>query len=155
MLPVAAWGPNFLNGTGIPLNGGTNSAGNTVIDYGLPNSVRVDTDSQNRLSIESRNTISGLYFLEQTTARCRMPATTTKWLTQIHTRAQVAGVTWVWTPDSVWINEARLATTACTNPPSRMPHRSASDYGLNTGVTNPLYGGCTHQRVGLWLSVSE
>jgi len=34
--------PISCNGTGIPLNGGTNPAGNTVIDYGLPNSVRVD-----------------------------------------------------------------------------------------------------------------
>jgi len=32
----------------------------------------------------------------------------TKWLTQIHTRAQVFGANWTWIPSSRWVNEARF-----------------------------------------------
>lgn len=66
----------------------------------------------------------------------------TKWLTQIHTRAQVAGVNWVLTPTALWINEARFGYNRLYQPTFPNDHGvPATDYGLNTGVTNPLYGG--------------
>jgi hypothetical protein len=136
--------PISCNGTGIPLNGGTNPAGNTVIDYGLPNSVGVDNAlGKFDYQLNPRNTISGLYFFGNNNGTVQdAQQLQTKWLTQIHTRAQVAGVNWVWTPNSVWINEARFGYNRLYQPTFPNDHTvPATDYGLNTGVSNPLYGG--------------
>jgi len=66
----------------------------------------------------------------------------TKWLTQIHTRAQVIGLNEVWTPNTTWINEARFGYNRLYQPTFPNDHDvPASSYGLDTGVTNPLYGG--------------
>ncbi len=65
-----------------------------------------------------------------------------EWLTQIHTRAQVVGGYWIWTPNSRWANEARLGYNRLYQPTFTADHNlPASSYGMNTGVTNPLYGG--------------
>ena len=61
---------------------------------------------------------------------------------QILDAAQVAGVNWVWTPNSGYTNEARFGYNRLYQPTFPDDHAlSAASYGLNTGVTNPLYGG--------------
>src|SRR6266404_10009537 len=136
--------PISCSGTGIPLNDGTNSAGNSVINFGLPNSVSVDNAvGKIDYQLNSNNTISGLYFFGNNNGTVQDASQLqTKWLTQIHTRAQVAGVNWVWTPNPQWINEARFGYNRLYQPTFPNDHSvSSASYGLDTGVTNPLYGG--------------
>jgi hypothetical protein len=136
--------PISCNGSGIPSNDGTNPAGNTIINYGLPNSVSVDNAvGKINYQLNDRNTISGLYFFGNNNGTVQDAAQLqTKWLTQIHTRAQVVGLTWAWVPTSNWVNEARFGYNRLYQPTFPNDHGvPASSYGLNTGVTNPLYGG--------------
>jgi hypothetical protein len=136
--------PISCNGTGIPGNNGTNPAGNTVINYGLPNSVSVDNAvGKIDYRINQENTLNGLYFFGNNNGTVQDAAQLqTKWLTQIHTRAQVIGLNEVWTPNTTWINEARFGYNRLYQPTFPNDHDvPASSYGLDTGVTNPLYGG--------------
>ncbi|MGB7548015.1 MAG: carboxypeptidase regulatory-like domain-containing protein [Terracidiphilus sp.] len=136
--------PVTCDGSGFPTNPGTNAAGPTTIDFGLPNSVTSDNavakiDSQ----INQRHSISGVYFFGNNNGTVSDASQLQKkWLTQIHTRAQVLGVNWTWVPSSRWVNEARLGYNRLYQPTFTNDHAdAASTYGLNTGVTNPLYGG--------------
>jgi hypothetical protein len=136
--------PISCNGTGFPLNDGTNSAGNTIINFGLPNSVSVDNAlGKIDYQMNAQNTLNGLYFFGNNNGTVQDAAQLqTKWLTQIHTRAQVVGLNWIWTPSTVWVNEARFGYNRLYQPTFPNDHTvPATDYGLNTGVTNPLYGG--------------
>jgi hypothetical protein len=131
-------------GSGIPLNDGTNPAGNTVVNYNLPNTVSIDNGlGKIDYRPNERNSISGLYFFGNNNGLVQDAGQLQKkWLTQIHTRAQVFGVNWTWTPSATWINEARFGYNRLYQPTFTDDHNvPASDYGLNTGVTNPLYGG--------------
>lgn len=136
--------PISCNGTGIPLNNGTNPLGNTTINYGLPNSVSVNNAlGKIDYQINTQNTLSGMYFYGNNNGTVQDASQLqTKWLTQIHTRAQVFGVNWIWTPSSDWVNEARFGYNRLYQPTFPNDHNTpATAYGLNTGVTNPLYFG--------------
>src|ERR1700730_675335 len=136
--------PISCTGSGIPLNDGTNAAGNTIINYGLPNSVSGDNAlGKVDYQLNAKNTLSGLYFFGNNNGTVQDAAQLQqKWLTRIHTRAQVTGVNWVWTPAPRWVNEARFGYNRLYQPTFPNDHSTpATAYGLNTGVTNPLYGG--------------
>jgi Carboxypeptidase regulatory-like domain len=136
--------PVTCNGSGIPTNNGTNPAGVTALNYDLPNSVSVNNAlGKIDFQVNPKNIINGMYFYGNNNGTVQDASQLqTKWLTQIHTRAQVAGINWVWTPSSGFINEARFGYNRLTQPTFPNDHDvSASTYGLNTGVTNPLYGG--------------
>ena len=136
--------PISCNGTGIPTNPGTNPAGATTVNYDLPNSVSVNNGvGKVDYQLNASNTLSGLYFFGNNSGTVQDASQLqTKWLTQIHTRAQVAGLNWVWTPAPTWINEARFGYNRLYQPTFPNDHGvSSSSYGLDTGVTNPLYGG--------------
>jgi hypothetical protein len=65
-----------------------------------------------------------------------------QWLTQIKTRAYVAGVSWAWILNPHLVNELRFGYNSLYQPTFTNDHNTpATAYGLNTGVTNPLYGG--------------
>src|SRR5579863_2085579 len=102
--------PVTCNGTGFPTNLGTNPAGTTTINFGLPNSVSSDNAiGKVDYHINDRNTVSGRYFYGDNNGTVSDASELqTKWLTQIHTRAQVAGVNWTYVPNSQWVNEARF-----------------------------------------------
>lgn len=136
--------PISCNGSGFPLNNGTDPAGPNTINYGLPNSVSVDNAlGKVDYQIDTQNTISGMYFYGDNNGTVQDASQLqTKWLTRIHTRAQVTGVNWIWTPTAELVNEARFGYNRLYQP--TFPNdvgTPASDYGLNTGVANPLYGG--------------
>jgi Carboxypeptidase regulatory-like domain/TonB dependent receptor len=136
--------PITCNGTGFPLNNGTNPAGSNTIDYGLPNSVSVDNAlGKADYQINTQNTLTGMYFYGDNNGTVQDASELqTKWLTRIHTRAQVAGLNWISTPSPEWVNEARFGYNRLYQPTvTNDINTPASDYGLNTGVTNPLYGG--------------
>ena len=132
------------NGTGMPLNNGTNPAGATTIDFGLPNTVSVNNGvAKVDYEANPRNTLSAFYFYGNNNGTVQDASELqTKWLTLIHTRAQVFGLNYVYTPTNQWVNEARFGYNRLTQPTQVNDHNvPASAYGLDTGVTNPLYGG--------------
>lgn len=145
--------PVSCNGKGFPTNPGTSPAGLTAIDYGLPNSVNADNavvkiDDH----ISDRNVISGRYFFGNNSGTVSDAQQVQEiWLTQIHTRAQVLGANWTFIPNSRVVNEARFGYNRLYQPTFTNDHnRPASSYGLDTGVTNPLYGGLPRINIANW-----
>ena len=139
--------PITCNGTGFPTNTApdrSSVAAETTINFGLPNTVSADNAvGKMDYHLNDRNTVSGMYFFGNNSGTVSDASELqTKWLTQIHTRAQVVGGDWVWTPSSRWANEARFGYNRLYQPTFTADHDvSASSYGLDTGVSNPLYGG--------------
>lgn len=132
------------DGKGFPLNNGTNPAGANLLNYRLLNTVSSD-NAVGKIDYQPADTISlsTSYFLGNTSGSVSDASELQpQWLTNIHTRAQVVGENWTWTPSSRWVNEARAGYNRLYQPTSVGDHDSpATKYGLNTGVTNPLYGG--------------
>lgn len=130
------------NGKGFPLNNQTAAPG--LVTIGFPNVVNAD-NAVGKIDYQpnDRNTISGRYFFGNNNgtvddAQEVQPI----WLTLIHTRAQVFGVNWAYVPNSHVVNEARFGYNRLYQPTFTADHNvPASSYGLNTGVTNPLFGG--------------
>ena len=127
-------------GTGFPLN----NQPNTNIVNGFPNQVGVDNAiGKVDYHFNQRNTVSGMYFFGNNSGTVEdFPELQSKWRSKIHTRAQVAGGNWVWTPSARWVNEARFGYNRLYQPtfPGDL-NTPASAYGLNTGVSGPLTGG--------------
>lgn len=136
--------PVTCNGTGFPLNNGTNPAGPGLINISLPNTVNADNAiGKIDYHFNQHHTLSGLYFFGNNSGTVNDAGELQpQWLTQIHTRAQVVGTNWTAAPSSRWVNEARFGYNRLYQPTFTADHNvPASDYGINTGVTNPLYGG--------------
>jgi len=138
--------PNTVscNGKGFPNNDGTNPAGPTAINYGLPNTVSADNAvAKVDYRFSERHTFSTMYFFGNNSGTVADAIQVQpQWLTRIHTRAQVFGENWTWIPGTRWVNEARFGYNRLYQPTFTSDHNiPASQYGLDTGVTNPLYGG--------------
>ncbi len=129
------------DGSGFPLNNTTSQ----FIDFGLPNTVSSDNGvAKVDYHLNDRNVLSSMYFFGNNSGTVSDASQLqTKWLTQIHTRAQVFGENWTFTPNARWANEARFGYNRLYQPTFTNDHNTnpATVYGLNTGVTNPLYGG--------------
>ncbi|MBZ5523309.1 MAG: carboxypeptidase regulatory-like domain-containing protein [Acidobacteriia bacterium] len=131
------------NGTGFPLNPST--VPGSSINFGLPNTVNTD-NAVGKVDFRpnERNTLSSIYFFGNNSGTVSDAGQLqTKWLTQIHTRAQVFGENWTYIPNEHWVNEGRFGYNRLYQPTFTNDHNAnlASAYGLNTGVTNPLFGG--------------
>src|ERR1700686_4847909 len=84
-----------------------------------------------------------MYFFGNNTGTVEdFPELQSKWRSDIHTRAQVVGGSWVWTPSPRWVNEARVGYSRLYQPtlPGDL-NTPASAYGLDTGVAGPFTGG--------------
>lgn len=131
--------PVTCNGKGFLIN----STGS--VNNGLPNDVKSDNAvGKIDYHINEKNSLSGLYFFGNNSGTVQdfpnefQP----QWLTLIHTRAQVLGTNWTWVPNPRWVNEARFGYNRLYQPTFTSDHNvPASKYGINTGVTNPLFGG--------------
>jgi hypothetical protein len=137
--------PNTVkcDGSGFPLNPST--IGGSSINFGLPNTVNSD-NAVGKVDYHpnERQVWSSVYFFGNNSGTVSDASQLqAKWLTQIHTRAQVFGENWTWMPSTHWVNEARFGYNRLYQPTFTNDHTTdiASTYGLNTGVTNPLYGG--------------
>jgi hypothetical protein len=65
-----------------------------------------------------------------------------EWLSTTKPITQVFGVNWVWTPNSVWVNEARFSYNRFNEALFPLDHSvNPTTYGINTGVTNPVLFG--------------
>jgi hypothetical protein len=136
--------PISCDGSGFPANNGTSSLGATTIEFGLPNDVTVNNAvGKIDYQINGQHSIHGLYFFGNNDGTVSDASQLqTKWLTLIHTRAQVVGASWTWIPTSRLINEARFGYNTLYQPTYVNDHATpASAYGLNTGITKPVYGG--------------
>jgi Carboxypeptidase regulatory-like domain/TonB dependent receptor len=128
------------NGKGFPTN--PNLAG--TLNIGYPNTVNGD-NAVGKIDYRPNetNTVSGMYFFGENSGTVDDAGELQpQWLTAIHTRAQVLGTNWTWIPSSRWVNEARFGYNRLYQPTFTADHnQTASSLGLNTGVSNPLYGG--------------
>ncbi|MFZ3217333.1 MAG: TonB-dependent receptor [Candidatus Acidiferrales bacterium] len=90
-----------------------------------------------------RNTISGFYFFGDSNGTLAdKQYVLPQYLTLLHTRAQVADANWTWTPNSTWVNEARFGFNRIYQPVIPLDQDvPATQYGVDTGVTNPELGG--------------
>jgi len=137
-------------GSGFPTNNQTNigtalSASQAItIANGFNNVVHVNNfvgkvDSR----LNDRNSISGTYFFGNNSGNVEdFAELQTRWLSTIHTRAQVVGGSWIWTPSPRLVNEARVGYNRLYQPtlPDDL-NTPASAFGLNTGVSGPNTGG--------------
>ncbi|MFY9790127.1 MAG: carboxypeptidase regulatory-like domain-containing protein [Candidatus Sulfotelmatobacter sp.] len=137
---VSGSGAVTCNGTGFPIN---NTQSINVVQ-GFPNDVGVDNViAKVDYSFNERNSISGMYFFGNNSGTVEdFPELQSKWRSDIHTRAQVVGGNWIWTPNAQWVNEARVGYNRLYQPtlPGDLD-TPASAYGLNTGVSGPDTGG--------------
>jgi hypothetical protein len=132
--------PVSCNGKGFP----TNNNPTINIVNGFPNQVTVHNGvGKVDYHFNERNTISGMYFFGNNSGTVEdFPELQDAWRSKIHTRAQVAGGSWVWTPTARLVNEARFGYNRLYQPtlPGDL-NVPASTYGLNTGVSGPYTGG--------------
>ena len=127
-------------GTGFPIN----NTQSVSIVQGFPNNVGVD-NALGRVdyNFNQRNSVSGMYFYGNNSGTVEdFPELQSQWRSKIHTRAQVIGGSWIWTPGTRWVNEARVGYNRLYQPtlPGDLG-TPASGYGLNTGVSGPFTGG--------------
>src|SRR3984893_4377979 len=128
------------NGTGFP----TNNNPNINIVNGFPNQVGVDNViAKVDYNFNERQHVSGMYFFGNNSGTVEdFPELQNRWRSKIHTRAQVVGGSWIFTPSARWVNEARFGYNRLYQP--TLPgdiNTPASSYGLNTGVSGPFSGG--------------
>jgi len=137
--------PNTVacSGTGFPLNPSTTPG--SFINFGLPNTVSSDNAvGKVDYHVNEHSTLSTIYFFGNNSGTVSDASQLqTKWLTQIHTRAQVVGENWTYVPTARWTNEARFGYNRLFQPTFTNDHNTniTAAYGLDTGVTNPLFGG--------------
>src|SRR3984957_12590417 len=128
------------NGTGFP----TNLAQNISITNGFNNIVHVNNFvGKVDYRLNERSSISGTYFFGNNSGNVEdFPELQQKWLSTIHTRAQVVGGNWIWTPSARWVNEARVGYNRLYQPtlPDDL-NTPASSYGLDTGISGSFTGG--------------
>ena len=128
------------NGTGFP----TNNNPDINIPNGFPNQVNVyNAVGKVDVNVNGKNRVSGMYFFGNNSGTVEdFPELQSKWRSKIHTRAQVVGGSWAWTPTPRWVNEARFGYNRLYQPtlPGDL-NTPASAYGLDTGVSGPNTGG--------------
>src|ERR1700716_1616383 len=135
-----AAGAVTCNGKGFPIN----NTQSINITNGFPNQVGVDNAlGKVDYNFNQHSSVSGFYFFGNNSGTVEdFPELQSFWRSKIHTRAQVVGGNWIWTPNDRWVNEARLGYNRLYQPtlPGDL-NTPASGYGLNTGVSGPFTGG--------------
>ncbi|MBZ5666198.1 MAG: TonB-dependent receptor [Acidobacteriia bacterium] len=133
--------PVSCNGTGFP----TNNTQGIDIPNGFLNDVKVyNTVGKVDVNLNQNNRVSGMYFFGNNSGTVEdFPELQSKWRSNIHTRAQVVGGSWAWTPSPRWVNEARFGYNRLYQPtlPGDLNVNAQTAYGLNTGVSGPFTGG--------------
>lgn len=96
-----------------------------------------------------RNIFSGRYFIGDSfqieeDANVLLPI----FMSQASTRAQVAGVTWAWTPTNSMVNQLRFGYNSFWQQIFTGDHtRPSSDFGITTGITDSLNFGMPQIRI--------
>ena len=107
-------------------------------------------------NINAKNHLSGMYFVgyAQSTVQTNQNQLTPAWQNAQEAKIQDYNGSWVWTPNSSWANEFRggyaqnylkaAAVDGNVNDANPWP----TGYGINTGVTNPQFGGFPQLTIG-------
>jgi hypothetical protein len=100
-------------GAGITCNGANSLFGNS--SSSATETITPDTDSTNDnilgkvdYHLNDHHAFNGEYFFGQGTILGTASAVQPYWRTGLNTRAQVVRGVWIWTPNSSWVNEARV-----------------------------------------------
>lgn len=133
-----------------PANLGNNALGPTAFFPSLiSNNVSDNAIAKVDYHVDEKNTLTGMFFITNLNATWNDVPQEQKqiWEASIPNRTYVGSGTWTYVPNSRWVNELRIGYTSFArvsftgdrtlNPASPYP----GGYGINTGVTNPLYFG--------------
>jgi hypothetical protein len=113
-----------------------NNTGSATEIIQLPNTDRTDNGiAKIDYHINVHNTLSGMLFVSDYTGLGNDRAyANSKFLTRIPMRDWVNNYTWIWTPSSHWVNEARFGFNRMTqNIVNSDLGTPASSYGITTG----------------------
>ena len=93
--------------------------------------------------LSEKHSLSLMYFIANSVVHDEDAAyVAPQFLTQQTQRPQVGNANWTWTPNSRWVNEAQFGAQYLLKPSFVGDHTvDPTTYGLNTGITNPLYFG--------------
>jgi outer membrane receptor protein involved in Fe transport len=120
-----------------PTNSGTSSS----VTIGFPNSNSSDSVlGKIDYHINERNNVNGMVFWGRDFEVAQdQPFLQPEWLSTQSQKPITGGGNWTWTPNSKWVNEARLGYVYDNKANLAQDHNvPATAYGLNTGVTDPL-----------------
>ena len=141
-------GHTIVPGSGVglyPVNNATTVPGTDTVFPNLNNTSRSDNVlGKVDYHINEKNVMNGYYFFGQNDGTWNDSFNQLNPNSQslLHVRAQLASVGWVWTPSSRWVNEFRTGYGRYNQTFYAADHNiPASKYGINTGVTNPFFGG--------------
>jgi Carboxypeptidase regulatory-like domain/TonB dependent receptor len=99
--------------------------------------------------ISQHHRVSGFYFISKSTqiANYAPGQLTQEWEAIIPSDVRDYSGSWSWTPNSTWLNDFRagysfLHASTANGDGDKIPSNPwPQGYGMNTGITNPLYGG--------------
>ncbi len=134
-----------------PTNNGTYSAADpTLRPFDYNNQNREDNGiAKIDYHLNERNTVSGRFFVgdslqTEEDSNVLLPI----FLSDANTRAKVAGVSWAWTPTNTIVNQLRFGYNSFQQQIFTADHgQPATDFGINTGITDPLNYGMPQIRV--------
>jgi len=116
----------------------------TIINFNFNNQQRQDNlVFKSDYHFNEHHTISGRYIYANTNAiEEDASPVRSEWLSQAAPITQVFGLDWTWTPNSQWVNTARFSYNYFYEKIAPLDSNvNPTDYGLNTGVTDPrLFG---------------
>ena len=125
-----------------PANPGTaNPSDPTLQNFDFNNNNREDNGIVKvDYQFNPRNNFSGRYFVGDSVQNEEAHNVLQPyWLDMALTRAQVLGASWNWTPTGFVVNQLRFGFNRFSQQIYTGDHtRPATDFGMNTGVTNPL-----------------
>ena len=126
-----------------------NASNSPAETFGFPNTDRTDNGiAKIDYNINNHNTLSGMLFVSDYLGIGEDRAyANPAFLTSIPMRDWANNYSWIWTPNSRWVNEARFGfnrmTQNISNADIGVP---ATAYGINTGITSP--GGLPTINIG-------
>ena len=115
---------------------------------GLPNTAPLNNGLvKGDWDISQHHHLNGMYYISKSTALSTSGNLLPQWSSNIFNDTRMYDGNWTWTPNSTWVNDARLGYSYGANQLAYgdqsliASHPYPNGYSLNTGVTNPLYGG--------------
>ncbi len=160
---VAAGCPDACSQTSLHLadlfltNPGNNGLGSPdLINFDFNNTNREDNFIiKSDYHLNANNLITGRYFYTNSfLAEEDVTPLRPDWLSVARTHIGVVGVNWTWTPNTRWVNEARIGYNRNWQNDNVLDfNRSAASYGLNTGVTDPHLFGFPQINIGAFDSM--
>jgi hypothetical protein len=126
-----------------------NTSNTTSENLGFPNTDQSDNGiAKIDFHINDRNTLSGMLFVSKYTGIGEDRAyANAAFLSVIPMKNWANSYSWIWVPNSHWVNEVRFGFNRMTQDIDNADSGvSATSYGINTGITSP--GGLPTIQIG-------